>query len=69
MKTKLIILAFSLISSFVLSQNIDKDSITYTNPSKLNIASQELLNSISQGDSDEIVASKYYNVAVELIKM
>jgi len=69
LKNTLLILIFSFISIFVLSQNVDRDSVTNYNPSKLNTASQELLNSISNGDSNSIIASRYYDVAIELIKL
>ncbi len=62
------ILIFCLISSVVFTQNTKKDSIINPEKSQLNMASQDLINSISKGDSNDEIAEKYYKVALELIK-
>jgi len=62
------ILFFCLISSVVFCQNTNEDSIVNPQQSLLNKASQDLINSISKGDSNDEIAEKYYLVALELIK-
>ena len=68
MKNFVSILIFCLISSVVFTQNTKKDSIINPEKSQLNMASQDLINSISKGDSNDEIAEKYYKVALELIK-
>ncbi|PLX07904.1 MAG: hypothetical protein C0596_09200 [Marinilabiliales bacterium] len=68
MKNFVGILFFCLISSVVFCQNTNEDSIVNPQQSILNKASQDLINSISKGDSNDEIAEKYYLVALELIK-
>lgn len=68
MKNFVGILFFCLISSVVFCQNTNEDSIVNPQQSLLNKASQDLINSISKGDSNDEIAEKYYLVALELIK-
>jgi LytS/YehU family sensor histidine kinase len=51
-----------------MSQTIIDDSVYYNPSGNLNKTSQELFKAISQGESNDTIAEKYYKLAIELIK-
>lgn len=68
MKQVVIISIICVLALGVRAQTIIDDSVYYNPSGNLNKTSQELFKAISQGESNDTIAEKYYKLAIELIK-
>ncbi|MBN2779146.1 MAG: histidine kinase [Bacteroidales bacterium] len=68
MKQVVIISIICFLALDAMSQTIIDDSVYYNPSGNLNKTSQELFKAISQGESNDTIAEKYYKLAIELIK-